>query len=142
MHLDAVPRRNNQVTGNIGLYYVCYELSKLGWNVLPTSRNARGVDLVIYDQTSTKKNTVQIKALSRNSPVPLGNSLDTLFADYLVIVRNVATATPEIFTGKVTVRLKAKVHMGVKDGKRSYWLQPKEYEQMSQSLKEVIGRGD
>ena len=24
-----------QITGNTGLYYVCYELSKRGWNVMP-----------------------------------------------------------------------------------------------------------
>jgi hypothetical protein len=31
--------KDNQLTGNIGLYYICYELSKRGWNALPTSRN-------------------------------------------------------------------------------------------------------
>jgi hypothetical protein len=25
-----------QIVGNAGLYYVCYELSRRGWNVLPT----------------------------------------------------------------------------------------------------------
>ena len=35
MKLDA------QVVGNVGLYYVCYKLSRLGWNVMPTARNAR-----------------------------------------------------------------------------------------------------
>jgi hypothetical protein len=34
---------NNQVVGNVGLFYVCYRLSRLGWNVMPTARNARGV---------------------------------------------------------------------------------------------------
>lgn len=42
-----------QVVGNVGLYYVCYELSKRGWNVLPTSRNAKGVDIIIYNQAVT-----------------------------------------------------------------------------------------
>ena len=34
-------KKSNQIVGNVGLYYVCYELSKRGWNVLPTSRNAK-----------------------------------------------------------------------------------------------------
>jgi hypothetical protein len=34
----------------MGLHYICYELSKRGWNALPTSRNARGIDIVIYSQ--------------------------------------------------------------------------------------------
>ena len=29
-----------QLTGNVGLYYCCYRLSLLGWNVMPTARNA------------------------------------------------------------------------------------------------------
>ena len=43
-----MPKLPTQITGNAGLYYVCYELTKRGWNVLPTSRNAKGVDIVIY----------------------------------------------------------------------------------------------
>lgn len=35
----------SQITGNIGLFYACYELSRKGWNVMPTSRNARGIDI-------------------------------------------------------------------------------------------------
>jgi len=31
-----------QLVGNAGLYYVCYELSKRGWNVMPTSRMREG----------------------------------------------------------------------------------------------------
>jgi hypothetical protein len=38
----------NQVVGNIGMYYAAYRLSQQGWNVMPTSRNARGVDMLIY----------------------------------------------------------------------------------------------
>ena len=31
------------LTGNVGLYYCCYRLSQLGWNVMPTARNARSL---------------------------------------------------------------------------------------------------
>ena len=51
----------NQLVGNIGLYYVCYELSRRGWNAMPTSRNARGVDVVIYNQAGTESHTIQSK---------------------------------------------------------------------------------
>ena len=37
-------KRSPQIGGNIGLYYACFKLPKLGWNVMPTSRNARGID--------------------------------------------------------------------------------------------------
>jgi hypothetical protein len=38
-------RLSSQTVGNIGLFYVCYQLSRRGWNVMPTSRNARGMDV-------------------------------------------------------------------------------------------------
>jgi len=41
----TVSKLDPQITGNIGLYYTCYHLSMLGWNVMPTARNARGVDM-------------------------------------------------------------------------------------------------
>ena len=40
---------NVQVTGNVGMYFAAYQLSRQGWNVMPTARNARGIDLLIYD---------------------------------------------------------------------------------------------
>jgi hypothetical protein len=52
---------NNQVVGNVGLYYVCYRLSLDGWNVMPTARNARGVDMLIYSQDAVRTATIQIK---------------------------------------------------------------------------------
>ena len=36
-----------------------------------TSRNARGIDIVIYSQDAVRKHTIQVKALSKRAPVPL-----------------------------------------------------------------------
>jgi hypothetical protein len=132
----------NQVVGNIGLYFVCYRLSLLGWNVLPTSRNAKGIDIIAYNQDAGRKITVQVKALSKKSPVPLGNKLDHLIADFVVICRNVASGKPECFV-LLPDEVKTLVHRGEKDGKVSYWLQPKDYEQ-GQFLEgwQRIGTGD
>jgi hypothetical protein len=47
--------------------------SKQGWNVLPTSRNARGIDIIIYSQNAAKKYTIQVKSLSKRAPIPLGS---------------------------------------------------------------------
>lgn len=117
----------NQLVGNVGLYYICYELSKRGWNVLPTSRNARGIDLVIYNQSASYKLTIQIKALSNKSPVPFGSNLDNLIADYIIICRKIFEERPEIFIAKAE-EVRPRIHQGIKDGKKSYWLQPKGYE--------------
>lgn len=75
-------KRPPQVVGNVGLYYICYELSKHGWNVLSTSRNAKGVDVVIYNQDVSCTHTIQVKALSKKNAVP---NLKDLIAEYLVL---------------------------------------------------------
>ena len=118
---------NNQVVGNVGLFYVCYRLSRYGWNVMPTARNARGIDIIIYSQDATRTHTIQVKALSQRSPVPLGGKLDGLLGDFFVICRNVALDTPECFV-LTPAEVRDLAHRGEKDGKTSFWLQPKQYE--------------
>jgi hypothetical protein len=110
--------------------------------VLPTARNAKGVDIVAYNQNATKTITIQVKALSRRSPVPLGNKLDHLIADFVVVCRNAIADKPECFI-LTPEELKKLAHRGEKDGTVSYWLQPREYEQ-DQFLEnwERIGSGE
>src|ERR1043166_7073935 len=88
---------NTQVVGNIGLYYVCYRLSCQGWNVMPTSRNARGVDIVIYSQDGRGKLAIQVKALSAERAVPWGGSVDCFFGDWVIICTNAASQKPLCF---------------------------------------------
>jgi len=116
----------NQVVGNIGLYYVCYRLSRRGWNVMPTSRNARGIDVLIYSQDAQRTHTLQVKALSKANPVPLGTNLDRLFGDFFVISRHILTNEPESFI-LLPQEVRALAHRGVKEERVSYWLQPRDY---------------
>ena len=51
----------SQTVGNIGLYYTCYKLSLFGWNVMPTARNAKGIDIMAYSQTGQKRVLIQFK---------------------------------------------------------------------------------
>lgn len=118
---------DNQVVGNVGLFFVCYKLSRLGWNVMPTARNARGIDVVIYSSDASRKFTLQVKALSKRAPVPLSGNLERLFGDFFVICRNVASDTPECFILKPQ-EVRDLAHRGEKDGRVSYWLQPKQYD--------------
>ncbi len=116
----------NQVVGNVGLYFVCYRLSLRGWNVMPTSRNAKGIDVLIYSQDALRTRTIQVKALSKPNPVPLGSSLDHLFGDFFIICRNAIADEPECFVLE-PAEVRALAHRGVKGQKVSYWLQPKAY---------------
>lgn len=86
-------RYSNQVIGNTGLFYVCYELSKRGWNVLPTSRNAKGIDIIIYSDDAKLKKTIQVKALTKkHDTVNLGKREKinkNLIADYFIVCSHV-----------------------------------------------------
>ena len=84
-----MPKLEAQIVGNIGLDYVSYRLSQLGWNVMPTARNAKGIDLIAYSLDGPSYVGIQIKSLSKRNPVPLGTSLDNIMGDYWVIVNKV-----------------------------------------------------
>tara|TARA_B100000287_G_scaffold365109_1_gene359661 strand:- start:339 stop:755 length:417 start_codon:yes stop_codon:yes gene_type:complete len=127
---------DTQVVGNIGLYYVCYHLSRMGWNVMPTARNARGIDVVAYDRTGEHFVGVQVKALSRRYPVPLGTSLDKIMGDFWVIVNGLA-GEPAAFVMRPE-EVRSLAHRGEKDGRVSYWLQPRSYD--SEEYKEAWSR--
>jgi hypothetical protein len=121
------PILSAQTVGNIGLYYVCYRLSRLAWNVMPTSRNARGIDILLYSHDGKRKRTVQVKSLSRRNPVPLGTKLEYLTADFVIICRHVTRDQPECFV-LTPAEVRRLAHRGEKDGKVSFWLQPRDYE--------------
>lgn len=125
---NGTARLDPQLIGNVGLYYCCYRLSLLGWNVMPTARNARGVDIIAYSRDASRFVGVQVKALSKRNPVPLGSSLDKIMGDFWVIVNKVATPTPSAFI-LLPSEVRERAHRSEKDGRVSYWLQPGDYEQ-------------
>ncbi|MDB5323409.1 MAG: hypothetical protein JWN40_5040 [Phycisphaerales bacterium] len=133
--------KNAPLVGNMGLYAVCYELSKRGWNVMPTSRNAKGIDIVGYDQRGEEMITVQVKALSKKTPVALGSDpeLCNLLAKYVVVARGVRKE-PEFFIAR-TDDIRPLVHTGYNEaGKRSCWLQRHAYEGFKDQW-DTIGEG-
>jgi hypothetical protein len=130
-----------QVVGNVGMYFAAYRLSQMGWNVMPTARNARGIDLLAYDATAARYRGIQIKTLSKHGAVPLGiKGLDDLLGDWWIIINKVATK-PECFVmtpDEVRERAVRDEH-----GARAYWLPAKQYD--ANEFREAwdrIGRGD
>ena len=121
----ATPALRPQITGNAGLYYCCYRLSLLGWNVMPTARNARGIDVLAYSSSASRKVAIQIKSLSKRAPVPLGLSVDDLMGDFWIVVNGVATS-PKAYI-LLPSEVKGLAHRGEKEGRVSFWLQPPAY---------------
>lgn len=122
---------NNQTVGNIGLYYVCYRLSLEGWNAMPTSRNARGVDVIAYNDDATQKLAIQVKALSKRSAVPMGTNLLHTYADYLVVclhARRVPPSLPECYVLPAKLAKDKCVCNNSTEGKPCHWLEPRIYQ--------------
>lgn len=128
---------NPQIVGNLGLYWCCYKLSLLGWNVMPTARNARGVDIIAYNSDASRFKGIQVKALSKRNPVPLGGDLGKCMGDHWVIINKVASEAPAAFILDPS-EVRSLAHRGEKDGKVSFWLQPSSYEQPQ--FREAWGR--
>ncbi|MBX7133438.1 MAG: hypothetical protein K1X67_12260 [Fimbriimonadaceae bacterium] len=117
----------HQLTGNAGLYHVARELSRRGWHVMPTVRNARGADLYAVSDDESRVLPIQSKALSKRAPVPLGGSLDTLRSTWWIVTINANTASPTCYV-LTRDEVKAAAHKGVSaTGTVSFWLQPKSY---------------
>jgi len=114
---------SNQTVGNIGLYFACYQLSLLGWNAMPTARNARGIDIVAYNQVGNKVLTFQVKSLSKRNAVPLGATMSSLVANYVIVVGLVTSANPHCHVMKPReVKRLSEPHKG------AFWLPPRAYE--------------
>lgn len=103
---------------------------------MPTARNARGIDVVAYDKLGKKFVGIQVKALSRRNAVPLGESLDKIIGDYWIIVNELA-GEPTAFV-MLPNEVKSLAARAEKDGRVSYWLEPRSYD--SEKYKEAWTR--
>ncbi|MCC7508032.1 MAG: hypothetical protein IT464_01495 [Planctomycetes bacterium] len=132
MNTDTPIARDNQGVGNAGLFFVCYSLAMRGWNVLPTSRNAKGIDVIVYDRNGTKFVSIQVKTLSKRSAVPLGERPTCHMAQVVVVCRlSAGKGNPELYFMKPS-EIDACRHQGdptkSKAEKSAFWLQAKDYE--------------
>jgi hypothetical protein len=67
-----------QYKGNIGMFLVCAELSKLNLIAMPTSRNTKGYDIVVLHPDTNKALPIQVKCTDKkNFPI-----LNSLWNDY------------------------------------------------------------
>src|SRR3954454_1748308 len=97
----------------------------MGWNVMPTARNARGIDLLAYDMNAVRYLGIQVKTLSKRSAVPLGiKGVDNLMGDWWIIVSEIATKLQCSIMMPEEVRTRA---VRDKNGTQAYWLPAKSY---------------
>lgn len=124
--LASTPEKpRSQITGNAGLNYAAWQLSRRGWHVVPTIRNARGSGLIVTDGDETTFFGVQSKALSKRHAVPLGRNIDELRSDWWVITIHANSEHPTCFVMR-NAEVKALAQRDENGG--AYWLNPPSYD--------------
>ncbi|MBT3071908.1 hypothetical protein KKP04_13650 [Rhodomicrobium sp. Az07] len=122
---QKAPPKWRQLTGNSGLNYAAWQLSRRGWHVMPTIRNARGSDLIVTNTDETVFFGVQSKALSKRYAVPLGEFIQNLRSDWWVITINANSDNPICYIMK-----KDEVRQLASQDKNggAFWLEPSAYD--------------
>jgi hypothetical protein len=115
----------NSMTGNAGLNYAAWQLSRRGWHVMPTIRNMRGSDLIVTDAQEAQFFGIQSKALSKRHAVPLGRSLDALRSAWWIVTVHVNTDHPVCY---VLARQEVQ-QLATRDrNEGAYWLSASSYD--------------
>ena len=78
-------------------------------------------------RTVADTSTAIVKALSKRAPVPLGLSIENLMGNFWVIVNRVISGNPSAFI-LTPAEVQQRAHRGERDGRVSYWLQPRDYD--------------
>lgn len=116
-----------ETIANVGLYYVCFRLSRYGWNVSPATRSARGFDVIASSRDASRTRTIQVKATSRRGAVLLAADLRLVAGDFVVVCRSVLTDSPECFILTPEEARDAAVAVE-RDGRTTFWLQARAYD--------------
>lgn len=121
--------KNKQIIGNQGLHFVAFNLARLGFNVAITARNAKGADILIYNEDCSTIKTVQVKSFTTKLDIKVGQSAErsgpipALICDYWIFV-NLKYTYPRC---SIYTKEELQPHVGTdknpgKEGKWSWWL--------------------
>ena len=127
-------KTDKQIIGNVGMFYVCYQLSLLGWNVMPTSRNAKGIDIIAYSPDGKTFKGIQVKTLSNPANVPVGKEENIIMGDFWVIVvlspdNKDKCQKKEICTPKAYILKKIEIEKLCDHYGKNLWLRSNKYKE-------------
>ena len=142
--------RDERVVGSIGLYHACCELSRRGWRVSLTrrgwkhiTRRIRGIDINLLNKSGTRDLTIQIMVVLDSAPVPFGNEIDDLSADFVMFCGSIKNdesvnsvrPIPDMF-----IMSKEEIISAATQNNGNYWLNESEYK-LHKDKWEKIGFG-
>ncbi|ESX90984.1 MULTISPECIES: hypothetical protein [unclassified Mesorhizobium] len=124
---------DKQVTGNIGVYYVAWQLSRIGWNVMLTVRNAKGADMFAVSEDENTQHPIQVKAhAAKPQDTFLGLQPEKHVTRWWMFVAFARSAEPVCYVVSLDeVRVRMGRDPGTRSGKteleRSFWLDRRYY---------------
>ena len=59
-------KKDTQISGMIGVFYIAMELSRRGFVAIPTIRNVKSIDLLVTNDTGTRTISLQVKTNKGN----------------------------------------------------------------------------
>ena len=102
--MASSPLKSNrrQITGNAALFFVAWQLSRRGWHVMPTIRNARGSDLFVANGDETVFFGVQSKGQSGRDDIKVatvreGDIIDHILSDWWIITNEPSSHEPTCY---------------------------------------------
>jgi hypothetical protein len=110
----------DQMTGNAGLHYAAWQLSRTGWHVMLTVRNARGSDMVVANEDETVHFGVQSKASRSRNPIRVRKGTKKLQSEWWILTIEAIEDRPVCFVlSKQDVE---RLAVGDRDGQ--WWINP------------------
>lgn len=137
---NIIYKNRPELTANAGLSYVAWQLSRRGWRVSPTIRDARGTDMLVTSLKKDKIFSVQSKALSKRHAVSLGLDLTILRSEWWVVTVHANTDNPICYI--LTLDEVRSLASQDKGGAQAYWLEARDYDcEMFKNAWDLIGLG-
>lgn len=90
-------KKLRRVSGNIGLYYVCYRLSVRDWRVLVSKRNMSCPNRGRCWKVRGKEVSFQTTNQREKGPIQFDGGLEEITEDFLISVVNSDTGEPEVY---------------------------------------------
>ncbi|MCB2088825.1 MAG: hypothetical protein R3E18_02645 [Sphingomonadaceae bacterium] len=124
--------KSNQATGNAALHYAAWQLSRRGWNVMPTARNAKGSDLFCSNDDESIIFGVQSKGVTKRDTIPLGTNLENLRSKWWIITILAKSDNPVCYILSLDEVKELCLHSPPErnaNGRPSHWLSASKYDQ-------------
>jgi hypothetical protein len=124
---------DKQITGNVGVFHTARELSRAGWNIMLTVRNAKGADLFAISADERIMHPIQVKAHAKKpQDTPLGLRPESYITPWWVFVAFALTPEPVCYVISLEeIRERMGRDPGTRSGKlesdRLFWLHRRYY---------------